>query len=65
MNDIYDVFRMLVQRSRNTMADTEVEEALTIIDTAAAARTDAVTAAVEANARILANQAAGEAGTSA
>jgi len=38
METIYDVFRMLVQRSRQTMADSEVERAIAIIDQAEAAR---------------------------
>lgn len=38
MENIYDVFRMLVSRSRQTMADTEVDQAMAIINAADLAR---------------------------
>lgn len=58
MNDIYDVFRMLVRAARSTLSDSAIEEALGIIDQAdAARRPDPLTQAVTANADILAQRA--------
>jgi hypothetical protein len=41
METIYDVFRLLVSRSRQTVADSEVDQAMAIIDQADTARRNA------------------------
>jgi hypothetical protein len=60
MNDIYDVFRMLVQSARANLPDARITEAMTIIDDADAARRprpSPLEQAVAANADILAQRA--------
>jgi hypothetical protein len=55
MNDIYDVFRMLVNSQRATMPDKVITEAIEIIDRADQARYP-MTQLVEDNAAIAAKE---------